>query len=96
MAYFTASGAAMLLATTSQPGTPTHWHHFIDVWLMAIPLSAAKYFPIGLFVLAAIFALSHKRSYVYLGAPTQAAWRDLRIWTVVFLIPYVVIYLWLG
>ncbi len=88
--------AAMLPAAASQPAVPQHWHHVVDVWLMAIPLSVARYVPVALFVIAAIFALTQKRSFVFLGAPTQAAWRDLRIWTVVFLIPYVVIYLWLG
>ena len=31
--------------------------------------------------------------YELLGAPDQAGWRDLRIWTALVLLPYIIIYI---
>jgi hypothetical protein len=35
-----------------------------------------------------------RREYVNLDAPTQKPWHDLRFWTVVFLAPHVLVYLY--
>ena len=83
-----------LLLATAEEGRP--WHHVIDVWLIAIPRPWWRFAPVALFVVAGLWVLTLKRSFVFLGAPSQAAWRDLRIWTILFLIPYIVIYLWFG
>lgn len=68
-------------------------HDVIDRWLLAIPITWARYVVVAMFALAALWVLSLKRDYVYLGAPDTRRWRDLRLWTVLFLIPYVIVYL---
>ncbi len=68
-------------------------HDAIDRWLLGIPIAWARYVVVAMFALAAVWVLSLKRDYVYLGAPDTRRWRDLRLWTVVFLIPYIVVYL---
>jgi hypothetical protein len=93
-ALTTGLAPAVLLAATSQPTDPQHWHAFIDAWFMAIPMSIARLAPVALLVTAGIGTLFVKRSFVYLGAPDQAWWRDLRLWSIFCLIPYVVIYVW--
>ena len=72
------------------------WLAPLDEWLTALPPWSWKASTIGLFVLGAVFALLFRRSYIYRGAPDGALWRDLRIWAVVFLVPYVLVYLLLG
>lgn len=69
------------------------WHHPLDMWIATLPDWTGRLCAVGLFVLAGCWALTLKRSYIYLGAPDNAPWRDLRIWAVLVLIPYIVIYL---
>jgi uncharacterized membrane protein YgaE (UPF0421/DUF939 family) len=71
-------------------------HAPLDRALDAVPMSVAQGCTIGLFVAAAIFAWCMPRRYIYLGAPDQARWRDLRIWATLVLVPYMIIYYWLG
>ncbi|MBX7166581.1 MAG: hypothetical protein K1X74_09570 [Pirellulales bacterium] len=68
----------------------------MDDFFNALPLWAGKVALMGLFISAAIWSMSLKRSFVYLGAPDQARWRDLRLWALAVLAPYVLIYWWLG
>jgi hypothetical protein len=60
--------------------------------LVAIPLWMVKAGVIALFLALAIWALTMPRQYVFLGAPDQARWRDVRIWAVIVIgleiIPY--------
>lgn len=65
----------------------------IDAWLASLPLVSGRISATVLFLLAGIWACLLPRRFIYLGAPDQARWRDLRIWAVVALLPYVVIYL---
>lgn len=64
----------------------------LDRFLSGLSPSAGRVCAVTLFVVAAVWAMRLKKEYVYLGAPDRAAWRDLRIWTVVFLLPYIVVY----
>ena len=65
----------------------------LDQLIDTLPLWVGTACAIGLFVIVGIWALTLKRSYIYLGAPDQAAWRDLRIWTIIVLLPYIIVYL---
>jgi hypothetical protein len=64
----------------------------VNRWLDGLPPSVWHATAIGLFVVAGLCCLCLKRSYVYLGAPDQARWRDLRAWAVLALAPYAAIY----
>jgi hypothetical protein len=68
----------------------------LDRLFDSLPMWVAQASAIGLFVAAAIFAWCLPRRYVYLGAPDQARWRDLRIWATLVLVPYMLIYWILG
>lgn len=68
----------------------------LDAFLNSLPMWAAQASAIGLFVFAGIFAWCMPRRFIYLGAPDQALWRDLRIWATLVLVPYVLIYFFLG
>lgn len=70
-------------------------HDIVDRPLRAIPLAWARVIVAAFLASAGIWALTLKRDYVYLGAPDQARWRDLRLWAVCFLVPFIVVYLWL-
>ena len=67
----------------------------LDRFLAELSPNVGRVCAVTFFIIAAIWAVRLKKEYVYLGAPDTAPWRDLRIWTVVFLVPYVVIYAFL-
>lgn len=71
-------------------------HAPLDDFLSSLSLTTAKFTTIAFFVLAGLWVLSLSKKFVYLGAPDQARWRDLRIWAILVLVPYIVVYLWLG
>lgn len=71
-------------------------HQPLDQFLDSLPMWVAQACAIGLFAAAAIFTWCLPRRFVYLGAPDNARWRDLRIWATLILVPYMVIYLILG
>jgi len=68
----------------------------LDQALDRIPMAGAQACAIGLFVVAGIWVWMLPRKFVFLGAPDQSRWRDLRIWSTLVLLPYVVIYYWFG
>jgi hypothetical protein len=65
----------------------------LDAWIDSLPLWTGTVCAVGLFVIVGLWALTLRREYIYLGAPDQARWRDLRIWTILVLLPYIIIYL---
>jgi Mn2+/Fe2+ NRAMP family transporter len=65
----------------------------LDTWLASIPMSWARGTAALFFAATAIWACTLKREYVFQGAPDTKRWRDLRLWAIVVLIPYVIIYL---
>jgi hypothetical protein len=65
----------------------------LDAWLNSLPWWTGRACAVGLFAIVGLWALTLKRSYIYLGAPDKRLWRDLRIWTVLALLPYIIIYL---
>ncbi len=78
-------------------GPPLHaLHEPLDVWLDSLPMWMAKASAVALFVFAGIWVVRLRREFVYLGAPDQARWRDLRIWAVFLLAIYASVYITLG
>lgn len=71
-------------------------HEPIDNWLGSLPMSVAMACAIGLFVLAGIWVWTLQSDFIFRGAPDRSRWRDLRIWSMVVLLPYITIYLLLG
>ncbi len=49
---------------------------------------------VALFVGAMIWVFSLDRKYVDLDRPNRQIWTDLRVWTIVSMLPHVVVYLW--
>jgi hypothetical protein len=68
----------------------------LDRFLSGLEPWVWKACAIGFFICGGLFALCFKRSYIYQGAPDQAAWRDLRLWALLFLLPFIVVYWILG
>lgn len=68
-------------------------HGPIDAWLLSLPPWVWTASAIALIVLGAFSTLLFSREYVFRGAPDRAAWRDLRIWALLFVIPFVLVYL---
>lgn len=65
----------------------------LDRWLDGLPAWAGPACAVALFVLAGACVLFLKREFIYRGAPDQARWRDLRIWALLALLPYIAVYL---
>jgi hypothetical protein len=72
------------------------FHEPIDQWLGSLPMSVAMACAIGLFVVAGAWVWTLRREFIFRGAPDQKWWRDLRIWSMVVLLPYIGVYLLLG
>jgi len=71
-------------------------HEPIDNWLGSLPMSVAVGCAIGLLVVAGIWVWTLKREFIFRGAPDQQWWRDLRLWSMAVLLPYIAIYILLG
>jgi len=56
---------------------PWSWKLAVCIWLTA----------------GVLWGLFLPRPFIYAGAPTGSRWRDLRIWLVLLLIPYLAVYL---
>ena len=65
----------------------------LDTFLASLSTEVGRYCSVALFIIAAILVWALHKDSVYRGAPDLRPWRDLRVWTVVFLLPYLVIYL---
>lgn len=68
----------------------------LDQWLVSLPMGVAQVAVLGLFALTGVWLWTLKKDYIYLGAPDQARWRDLRIWATLVLLPYIAVYAFLG
>lgn len=65
----------------------------LDTFLGGLTTDVGRWCAAALLITAGIAVLFVRRDYVYLGAPDRHRWRDLRIWTLFALAPYVFIYL---
>jgi hypothetical protein len=54
----------------------------------------AKTLFLAFFGLIAVGVLMQPRAYVYQGAPSQARWRDLRLWALFLVAIHAVVYWW--
>ncbi len=71
-------------------------HQPLDDWLGSLPMSIAMACAIGLFVVAGLWVWTLKTDFIFRGAPDRNRWRDLRLWSMAVLLPYITIYLLLG
>lgn len=71
-------------------------HQPIDDWLGSLPMSVALACAIGLFVVAGIWVWTLRTEFIFRGAPDHKWWRDLRLWSMFVLLPYITVYLLLG
>ena len=68
----------------------------IDKIFTPIPEIVWTLCAIGLFVAAMIWVFSLKKEYVNIDAPRKNIFFDLRFWTVVSMLPHIVVYLYFG
>jgi hypothetical protein len=71
-------------------------HEPVDAWLGSLPIWVAVVCAVGLYVVALVWTWCLPREFIFRGAPDTRRWRDLRIWATLVILPYMVIYLWLG
>lgn len=84
-------------ALRAQLGPPLRALHApLDAWLESLPMWVAQAAALSLFVVTGVWVWTLSRDFVYLGAADRAAWRDLRIWATLLLIPYIAVYVFLG
>ena len=65
----------------------------LDRALGSIPFAAARWIVVAFLVLAALVPLALSKDFIYLGSPDRGRVRDLRLWALVIMLPYVLIYL---
>ena len=61
--------------------------------MMELPAVWANYISIAGFLFLAVVVWSIPRHLIYLGAPDQAKWRDIRIWAMALIVFQVSLYL---
>jgi len=67
----------------------------IDAFLATVYMPWAKIVAIGYFVGTMVWVfVGLKKEYVNLEAPSNHIWHDLRFWTIVSMLPHVVVYLY--
>lgn len=71
-------------------------HRHVDQWLASLPMTVAMASALGLYLIALIWTWTLSKNFVFRGAPDHHRWRDLRIWASLVMLPYVVLYCWLG
>ena len=67
-----------------------------DRVLASLPLGTARIATLVLLILPVLVVLLLPRSSIFRGATNQTWTRDLRLWAVVFTIPYAVVYFLAG
>jgi len=65
----------------------------IDGMIADIYMPWARICAVGLFIATMIWVYTLRVEYVNLDAPRKAWYTDLRIWTVVSMLPHVIVYL---
>jgi len=65
----------------------------IDALMDNIYMPWARICAVGLFVIAAIWVFTLNPKYVNLDAPSKAWYVDLRVWTLVAMLPHVLVYM---
>ena len=62
-------------------------------WLDGLPPAAWRASICAFLILGTCWVLFLRREFVFRGAADQRLWRDLRVWVILLLIPYLAIYL---
>jgi hypothetical protein len=65
----------------------------VHAFLNGLPPSVWRLAVCGYLVVGTLWAVGLKKSFVLEGAPSPAAWRDLRWWLPLLLVPYLLAYL---
>ncbi len=69
--------------------------HPMNAFLAARYMPWARIVAVGFFVGTMVWVfVGLKRAYVNLDAPSKRIWHDLRFWTVVSMLPHVIVYLY--
>lgn len=69
--------------------------HPIDAWLQPVYMPWARVCALALFIGAILWVFSLRPQYVNLDAPRKAWYADLRLWTVLSMLPHIFVYLML-
>lgn len=67
----------------------------VDAIMSPIYMPWARVAALGLFVLTMIWVFSLNERYVNLDSPKRDIWHDLRLWTVLSMLPHIFVYLFL-
>ncbi len=65
-----------------------------DAWLAPIPPIFWTLSALGLFLAAMIWVFTLRKEYIFLDASKVDIWHDLRIWTVISMLPHIFVYFW--
>ena len=68
----------------------------IDEFLVSLPPGAWVTISVLFILLGGGSALFFKYEFIYRGAPDRALWRDLRLWAILFVIPFALLYYFFG
>ena len=68
--------------------------HPIDAALANVYMQWAKIAALALFIGTMIWVYTLRKEYVNLDVPGKEWWRDLRIWTIISMLPHVIVYLY--
>lgn len=69
--------------------------HPMNEAISGIYMPWARICAVGLFLVAMAWVFTLRKEYVNLDAPSKAWYADLRLWTVIAMVPHVIIYLFL-
>lgn len=67
----------------------------LNAALGAIPIEAARWVIVGFLLLALVGVCLLRKNYVFLGAKDRVWYADLRLWAILVILPYVLLYLFL-
>ncbi len=67
----------------------------INALLVDIYMPWARIVAIGFFVGTMVWAFMFKKEYLQIDAPNKTIFADLRVWTVISMLPHVIIYFFL-
>lgn len=65
----------------------------VNSLLGSLPIAFARVAVLALLLLPLLAVLRLSRASILRGAPSESPWRDLRLWAIVAILPYVVLYL---
>lgn len=65
----------------------------LDAILESIPFGAARWIVVGFLVVAALSPLLLSDAYIYVGSADRRRRRDLRLWALLIMLPYILIYM---